>query len=63
MTGVLQGRRATGLEALPELGSLKFTPELQLNVRPVGVAGSSTVIRRQYRVFLWPRTWQGFMLL
>jgi len=32
MNGVLQGRRVNGLEALLESGSLKFTPELQLNV-------------------------------
>ncbi|MDD4237881.1 MAG: hypothetical protein PHT62_04940 [Desulfotomaculaceae bacterium] len=56
MAGVLQGRRVNRLEALPGLGPLKFTPELQLNVLPVGVAGSSTVIRRQYRAFSKPRT-------
>jgi len=43
MAGVLQGRRAAGLEALSESGPLKFTPELQLNARQVGVAGTSTV--------------------
>jgi len=32
MSGVLQGRRVCRLEARLELGSLKFTPELQLNV-------------------------------
>jgi hypothetical protein len=46
MAGVLQGRRVNRLKTLPESGPLKFTPELQLNVLPVGVAGASTVIRR-----------------
>jgi hypothetical protein len=46
MASVLQGRRVNRLKALPELGPLKFTLELQLNVLQVGVAGASTVIRR-----------------
>ncbi|HBC92214.1 MAG TPA: hypothetical protein DCZ10_04725 [Pelotomaculum sp.] len=59
MAGVLQGRRVDGLEALPELGPLKFTPELQLNVLPVGVAGASAVIGRRYRALKAPYGIEG----
>lgn len=41
----LSGRKGRRLKAFPRLGLLKFTPELQLNVRKVsvGVAGCPTV--------------------
>jgi len=42
---VLQGRRVYGLEARLELGLLKFTPELQLNV-------STSRCRRSFRRYL-----------